>query len=102
MQASVCGVRQVREIALRATGSPPHELDRWFDPIEDWGPLLGCVVYTMLLLLLLLVLVVVVVVVVVFGVRASSWLLINLARVVRILLLCAVAKVRTLRYFHRL
>lgn len=54
MQASVCGVRQVREIALRATGSPPHELDRWFDPIEDWGPLLGCVVYTMLLLLLLL------------------------------------------------
>lgn len=39
---SVCGVRQVREIVLRATGAPAAELDKWFDPVEDWGPLLGC------------------------------------------------------------
>eukprot|EP00040_Diaphanoeca_grandis_P014937 m.75895 g.75895 ORF g.75895 m.75895 type:complete len:443 (+) comp24836_c1_seq2:320-1648(+) len=39
----VCGMRRLRDIALVVTKEKAETLDKWFDPKETWGPLVGCV-----------------------------------------------------------
>ena len=42
LQAAICGLRAARRLGIRVTGADPAELDKWWDPRETWGPLLGC------------------------------------------------------------